>query len=97
MKRFCFSGRAAALMSLLLLLAARAPSAESVSCNPFELIPCGGAIFSSDPPASDCCARLKEQKPCFCQYLKDPSLRSYISSSNGRRVAAACGVRSPRC
>ncbi|CAA6661308.1 unnamed protein product [Spirodela intermedia] len=85
------------MLLLLLEVAAQAPLAESVNCNPFELIPCSGAIFSLEPPGSDCCARLREQQPCFCQYLNDPSLRSYVGSRNGRRVAATCGVRSPRC
>ncbi|CAA7397675.1 unnamed protein product [Spirodela intermedia] len=97
MKGFSSSGGAAALMLLLLLLAARAPLAESVKCHPLYLLPCFGAIFYSRPPSSQCCARLREQQLCFCQYKRNPILVSYANSRNGHRVATTCGVPHARC
>ncbi|CAA7397674.1 unnamed protein product [Spirodela intermedia] len=97
MKAFLSSSGAAALMLLLLLLAARAPPAESVRCHPLHLLPCFGAIFYARPPSSQCCAKLREQQPCFCQYKRDPLLASYANSRNGRRVATTCGVPDARC
>ncbi|CAA6661309.1 unnamed protein product [Spirodela intermedia] len=97
MMAFFSSGGEAAVMLLFLLLAVRAPPAESVRCHPLHLLPCFGAIFYSRPPSSKCCAQLREQQPCFCQYKRDPILMSYANSRNGRRVASTCGVPNTRC
>ncbi|CAA7397676.1 unnamed protein product [Spirodela intermedia] len=97
MKSFCSFGNAFSLILILLLMAARTPPAESVRCNPSEMLPCSGALFFSRPPSTDCCARLREQQPCFCQYLKNPSLSSYFSSQNARRVVTTCRVPPSRC
>ncbi|XP_073004259.1 non-specific lipid-transfer protein 2-like [Typha latifolia] len=82
---------------LFLFLLCRAPSVAAVTCNPMQLTPCADAILKSAPPSSACCSKLKDQKPCFCQYQKNPSLRGYINSKNGKKVAGACGVPIPKC
>jgi hypothetical protein len=56
-----------------------------------------GAITSSQPPSSLCCDKIKQQKPCFCQYLQDPNLKKYISSPGAEKVASTCGVAIPKC
>ncbi|XP_022143311.1 non-specific lipid-transfer protein 2P-like [Momordica charantia] len=67
-------------------------------CNPSELIaPCGFAYLFNLPPSYGCCGKLKEQKPCYCQYIKDPSLKPYIFSDSGRRIARACNIIIPTC
>ncbi|PKI56761.1 hypothetical protein CRG98_022822 [Punica granatum] len=71
--------------------------AEAVTCSPLELSPCLGAITSSSPPSGQCCSKLREQRPCLCGYLRNPSLRSYVNSPNARRVAVTCGVPFPQC
>ncbi|KAK7381443.1 hypothetical protein VNO78_34135 [Psophocarpus tetragonolobus] len=73
------------------------PKAEAVSCNPVELSPCLGAITSSSPPSTTCCQKVREQRPCLCGYLKNPSLRQYFNSPGSRRVASSCGVPFPTC
>ncbi|PHU06864.1 Non-specific lipid-transfer protein 2 [Capsicum chinense] len=70
---------------------------EAVTCSVTELSSCAGAITSSQPPSSKCCAKLREQKPCLCGYLQNPNLRQYVNSPNARRVASTCGVPTPRC
>nr|AOC88974.1 type 2 nonspecific lipid transfer protein LTP201 [Elaeis guineensis] len=79
------------------LLLCRAPTAVSVTCNPMELSPCAKAILSAAPPTAACCAKLKEQRPCFCQYKKNPKLQGYINSKNSKKVAGTCGVPMPKC
>ncbi|CAA6661313.1 unnamed protein product [Spirodela intermedia] len=87
MKSFCSFGNAFSLILILLLMAARTPPAESVRCNPSEMLPCSGALFFSRPPSTYCCARLREQQP----------LSSYFSSQNARRVVTTCRVPPSRC
>ncbi|XP_028784391.1 non-specific lipid-transfer protein 2-like [Neltuma alba] len=83
---------------LVILAAAELPHmAEAVTCSPAALSPCIGAITSSSPPSSQCCQKLKEQKPCLCGYLKNPSLRQYVNSPGAKKVASSCGVPFPSC
>ncbi|CAL9088616.1 unnamed protein product [Musa acuminata var. zebrina] len=79
------------------LLLCRAPTALSVTCNPVELSSCAGAILTAAPPTAGCCAKLKEQRPCFCQYKQNPNLKGYINSDNSKKVAKSCGVPIPTC
>ncbi|OMO80297.1 hypothetical protein CCACVL1_13085 [Corchorus capsularis] len=72
-------------------------TAEAVTCNPVALSPCVAAITSGSTPSSACCGKLKEQQPCFCNYLKNPSLRQYVNSPNAKKVASTCGVPYPKC
>ncbi|KAF3326631.1 non-specific lipid-transfer protein 2-like protein [Carex littledalei] len=83
------------LLSLIFFYTA--PSAVSLTCRPTELTPCAGAILYSLPPSDACCTKLREQRPCLCQYKKDPSLQGYVNSKNSKKVATACGVPTPSC
>ncbi|WZY83998.1 hypothetical protein YC2023_030382 [Brassica napus] len=78
------------------LLVVLVPAAEAVTCSPMQLSPCAAAITSSSPPSALCCAKLKEQKPCICGYMRNPSLRRYISSPNARKVSNTCKFPMPR-
>ncbi|KAG9450520.1 hypothetical protein H6P81_010485 [Aristolochia fimbriata] len=80
-----------------LFLAGEAQVSVSLICNAVDLSPCAGAIFSSAPPSGACCAKLKQQKPCLCKYLKDPSLKKYITTENAKRVSSACRIPFPKC
>ncbi|KAK4284171.1 hypothetical protein QN277_001039 [Acacia crassicarpa] len=86
------------LMVLVLLVAVDLPrTAEAVTCSPIALSPCMAAILSSSPPSNECCDKLKEQKPCLCGYIKNPSLRQYVNSPAAKKVASSCGVPFPTC
>ncbi|XP_047154212.1 non-specific lipid-transfer protein 2-like [Vigna umbellata] len=74
-----------------------APTAEGVTCSPVELSPCLGAITSSSPPSTVCCQKVREQRPCLCGYLQNPSLKNYVNSPGSRRVATSCGIPFPTC
>ncbi|KAI4331490.1 hypothetical protein MLD38_029677 [Melastoma candidum] len=67
------------------------------TCNPLQLSSCASAITSSIPPSALCCSKIKEQEPCLCQYMKNPSLKGFISSPNAKKVAATCGTPFPSC
>ncbi|KAL8034446.1 hypothetical protein ABFX02_12G028900 [Erythranthe guttata] len=84
-----------AVVMVVLLVAVETTAAAN--CNPLELSPCLGAIMGSGQPSAECCQKLKEQVPCFCTYLKDPTLRQFIDSPNAKKVAAACGLQQPSC
>lgn len=68
--------------------------AESVTCNVSELSPCADAIIKGTPASPACCAKLKEQIPCLCGYMK---LRPYADSPNAKKVSKTCGVPIPKC
>uniref|UniRef100_A0A0D9WJE3 Bifunctional inhibitor/plant lipid transfer protein/seed storage helical domain-containing protein n=1 Tax=Leersia perrieri TaxID=77586 RepID=A0A0D9WJE3_9ORYZ len=80
---------------LMLLCAARAEAATT--CDALQLTPCAGAIIGNAAPTASCCSRMKEQQPCLCQYARDPSLKRYVDSPNGKKVLAACRVPVPSC
>ncbi|KAK4749123.1 hypothetical protein SAY87_026572 [Trapa incisa] len=82
---------------LVLLVAVRVETTEAVTCKPIELSSCASAITSSTPPSNLCCSKIKEQKPCLCNYLKNPSLKKFVNTPNARRVAGTCGTPFPRC
>ncbi|KDP35032.1 hypothetical protein JCGZ_09320 [Jatropha curcas] len=87
--------RTASLIVFLLLLGETLQVAMAVTCNPVELTPCAKAITSSSPPSTICCSKLKEQKPCLCQYLKNPYLQKLVNSPNAKKVATTCGSPFP--
>ena len=86
---------ATALLVWALVLASEAPAAEAVTCNPVQMASCLSAILNGSPPSATCCANIREQRPCLCGYLKNPSLRQYVNSPNARKVASTCGVPYP--
>ncbi|KAK1440619.1 hypothetical protein QVD17_06448 [Tagetes erecta] len=73
------------------------PGTTAATCNYMELVSCADAISSSNPPSGACCSKIKEQRPCFCQYLQDPKLRQYVSLATAQRIASQCGVTLPQC
>ncbi|XP_019098721.1 PREDICTED: non-specific lipid-transfer protein 2-like, partial [Camelina sativa] len=45
---------------------------EKATCVLADLLICKSAVTTESPPSKECCAKLKEQQSCFCDYLKDP-------------------------
>ncbi|KAL3735592.1 hypothetical protein ACJRO7_024677 [Eucalyptus globulus] len=89
---------AAALVAVLVLLSAdRAHVAEAVTCSASQLSSCVPAMTSSAPPSALCCSKMREQRPCLCGYIKNSSLREYLTSDDGKRVMRVCGVPYPTC
>ncbi|XP_022765884.1 non-specific lipid-transfer protein 2-like [Durio zibethinus] len=72
-------------------------TAEAVTCNATELMPCLEAITSSTPPSETCCSKLREQTPCLCGYLEDPTLKPLANNPNTAKVASTCGVAYSQC
>ncbi|XP_073017271.1 non-specific lipid-transfer protein 2-like [Primulina eburnea] len=92
-----FTGVAFWCLVVAAVLLSEAHETAAVTCNPMELSPCMSAITGSSAPSSACCAKLKEQQPCFCQYMKNPMLRPYVDSPNAKKIAETCGVATPTC
>ncbi|OAY60439.1 non-specific lipid-transfer protein 2 [Manihot esculenta] len=97
MKKVSGSVLCAVVMVAAVMLMTEVRLSNAATCNPASLSVCLPAITSSTPPSSACCSNLKQQKPCFCQYLKNPNLKQYINSPNARKVASTCGVAIPKC
>ncbi|XP_022759948.1 non-specific lipid-transfer protein 2-like [Durio zibethinus] len=86
-----------AVALVVLLFSGETRTAEAVTCDASQLSPCLAAITSSKPPSATCCSKLKEQQPCFCGYLKNPTLKQFVDNPNSKRVASTCGVAYPKC
>ncbi|GKV23595.1 hypothetical protein SLEP1_g33304 [Rubroshorea leprosula] len=86
-----------AVCTLLVLLLTETQVSTAVTCSPTQLSSCVSAITSSAPPSKLCCSKIKEQKPCLCQYLKNPNLKKFINTPNARKVASSCGTPYPKC
>ncbi|KDP32978.1 hypothetical protein JCGZ_13009 [Jatropha curcas] len=99
MKKFSYSAFPflAVVLAVMVVMAAEVRFSNAVNCSPAQLSPCLPAIKSSSPPSNDCCVKLREQRPCFCGYVKNPSLRQYVSSPRAREVVKSCGVPFPTC
>ncbi|KAH1086151.1 hypothetical protein AAZX31_07G091900 [Glycine max] len=91
------ASRIALFTLVVLLFVAEVQVSKAVTCSPVQLSACVSAITSSTPPSNLCCSKIKEQKPCLCQYLKNPNLKKFVDSPNARRVANTCGTPFPRC
>lgn len=86
-----------AVMLVTILVCDQFGANEAATCSASQLSPCLGAIQGGTAPSQDCCARLKNQQPCICGFMKDPNLRQYVNSPNARKVAGQCGVSIPSC
>lgn len=82
---------------LVLLLPEMTQVSSAITCDPLELSACAGAITASTAPSATCCNKLKEQRSCLCQYMKDPNLQKLVNSPNARNVANICGTPFPTC
>ncbi|CAK8542646.1 unnamed protein product [Lathyrus sativus] len=86
-----------AMILALVLMVELVSIAEAANCNPVQLSPCLPAIMSNTKPSLGCCTRLNDQKPCLCQYVRNPNLKEYVNSPGARNVANSCGVTIPNC
>ncbi|XP_075524173.1 non-specific lipid-transfer protein 2-like [Primulina tabacum] len=86
-----------AILVLVMFLAEVELVSGAVTCNPLQLSPCAAAIISSSNPSATCCNKLKEQKPCLCQYMMNPNLQKFINSPGAKKVAYFCDAPFPTC
>ncbi|KAA0064174.1 non-specific lipid-transfer protein 2-like [Cucumis melo var. makuwa] len=96
MKNLRFTSLHLLVVAIVALLTG-ARVAEAVTCNTMQLSPCIGAITSTAPPSTTCCSKLREQQPCFCGYMKNPSLGGYVKSARAKAIISTCGVPLPKC
>ncbi|KAK1412363.1 hypothetical protein QVD17_33552 [Tagetes erecta] len=88
---------AVCVATLVLLVLAELHVSMAVTCAPTQLAPCASAFSAASPPSKLCCTKLKQQKPCLCKYIKNPSLRNYVNSPNAKKIARICRVAIPKC
>ncbi|KAL6659959.1 hypothetical protein ACP70R_002081 [Stipagrostis hirtigluma subsp. patula] len=91
------NGKVAVLAAAMLLLLLLAGEASAATCNAGALAACVPAITSGATPTAACCANMRAQRGCFCEFARNPAYGRYVSSPNARRTVASCGVSLPRC
>ncbi|KAD7477176.1 hypothetical protein E3N88_00312 [Mikania micrantha] len=79
-----------AAYAILVMILAGTKVTMAVTCSVTELSPCIPSFTSPTPPSKECCTKLKEQKPCLCGYIKNPSLKQYVTSPYAKKVSSAC-------
>ncbi|PWA71907.1 lipid-transfer protein [Artemisia annua] len=83
---------------MFVVLMSQVPSTDAANCNYMDLMVCSGAISSPpQPPSAACCSKVKEQRSCFCEYLRNPTLRQFVTPEDAQRVAGQCHVGLPNC
>jgi len=87
---------ALALLCVVLLAATVDGAADAASCNPSALSACAGALFGG-AVTPRCCASLRAQQPCLCQYKRDPAYRGYVNGPVAQSVTRACGLPMIKC
>nr|GME07162.1 Non-specific lipid-transfer protein 2 [Ipomoea batatas] len=84
-------------LAVLLLLLGEAQFSLA-TCDAKQLNPCLSALTFNLHPPPQCCERLNQQKPCFCQYVKNPKLKDYlVNSAAANKVYELCKVTMPKC
>nr|GMC80157.1 non-specific lipid-transfer protein 2-like [Ipomoea batatas] len=84
-------------LAVLLLLLGEAQFSLA-TCDAKQLNPCLSALTFNLHPPPQCCERLNQQKPCFCQYVKNPKLKDYlVNSAAAKKVYELCKVTMPKC
>nr|GME08352.1 non-specific lipid-transfer protein 2 [Ipomoea batatas]GME12181.1 non-specific lipid-transfer protein 2 [Ipomoea batatas] len=85
------------ILAILLLLLVEAQF-SSATCDVQQLNPCLSALTFDTKPSQLCCVRLNQQKPCFCEYVKNPTLKEYvIDSPAAKKAIETCKVSLPKC
>lgn len=89
---------AAVMVVLMVMLLGEAGVTEgAVACDPNKLQPCVPAISSTQQPSRRCCQVLRTQRPCLCEYIKDPQFKPFVNSPESKKVSIACGIPKPQC
>ncbi|MBA0768118.1 hypothetical protein Gotri_016949, partial [Gossypium trilobum] len=58
------------VVTLVVVLFSGAEAAPAPKCdNPLEYSSCLNA-YKKPPPSAGCCQKMKEQAPCYCEYMK---------------------------
>ncbi|ESQ32592.1 hypothetical protein EUTSA_v10005391mg [Eutrema salsugineum] len=75
------------------------PHSTKPPCTDLKITGCGPAIIGGigTKPSAECCGGLKATQPCFCDFIKIPFFKSFITSLKSHLVLAACGVTYPTC
>nr|GLL21520.1 non-specific lipid-transfer protein 2 [Ipomoea trifida] len=85
------------ILAVMVLVLSTETQLSWAACDVQQLSPCLSAITSNTKPSQLCCHSLIQQKPCFCQYLKNPTLKNYVNSPAAKKAAKTCksgGTRS---
>ncbi|MFQ6656470.1 hypothetical protein Gotur_026569 [Gossypium turneri] len=59
--------------------------------NPLEYSSCLNA-YKKPPPSAGCCQKMKEQAPCYCEYMKIEDVKRVFDRVEIAKMAKLCGV-----
>ncbi|KAL6659960.1 hypothetical protein ACP70R_002082 [Stipagrostis hirtigluma subsp. patula] len=88
--------RKLAVVVVLAALLVAAGGASAATCNASELRSCVPALTTGVTPTAACCAGMRAQQGCLCEFAKNPKYGRYLGP-NARRMLAACAISLPRC
>ncbi|EOA33953.1 hypothetical protein CARUB_v10021448mg [Capsella rubella] len=82
---------------LIFIVAQENRVAAEEPCDPMQLSPCLDTIQKGSYPSNLCCKKVREQKHCVCQYLRNPNFKSFLNSPNAKKIATECDCPYPKC
>lgn len=97
MNKFYFTKSLCLLVVVIVVVVNKTQLAEAVKCDPKELRPCLLAFTMSVEPSSTCCNKVKEHRPCYCGYKKNPKIQPYLKYDATKNIISSCGVSIPAC
>ncbi|KAB2014031.1 hypothetical protein ERO13_D09G176700v2 [Gossypium hirsutum] len=80
------------VVTLVVVLFSGAEAAPAPKCdNPLEYSSCLNA-YKKPPPSAGCCQKMKEQAPCYCEYMKIEDVKRVFDRVEIAKMAKLCGV-----
>lgn len=71
---------------MVVVVIAQVHETAAVSCNIAELVSCVPAIKGGETSTTaECCTKLLEQQPCFCEYIKNPECKPYVEDPGSNK------------
>ncbi|KAJ1294920.1 hypothetical protein BS78_01G183200 [Paspalum vaginatum] len=89
--------KAAAMLVALALVVAAAAASRLLNCNVEDLEVCAPAFIAGANPTEECCANLRMQEPCYCQYAYDPVYGQYVNRPAVHVTIIDCHIAVPTC
>ncbi|KAG4184612.1 hypothetical protein ERO13_A09G182200v2 [Gossypium hirsutum] len=91
MKRFSLIVLCAVTLVVVLFSGAEAVAPAPKCDNPLEYSSCLNA-YKKPPPSAGCCQKMKEQAPCYCEYMKIEDIKRVFDRVEIAKMAKLCGV-----
>ena len=84
------------VMALVVLVFSGAEAGGPKCDIPTEYAVCFNA-HKEPPPSPKCCAKMKEQQPCYCKYMQNADIKRVFQRVEIPKMAGLCGLKYPSC